>query len=112
LSNLDFPVASGDAWHFPSEPLCPVCRSNPVFEPHEFVGISGGSATQTEGGEGFLSLFLHPEDSSSNAGAEVQIVHDTSTGQFDLYFCSTACVRSFLNSCVDELERRASNPAV
>ena len=34
-----------------------------------------------------------------------EIVRDTNFGQFDLYFCSTPCLRRFLNACVDELER-------
>ena len=38
--------------------------------------------------------------------ASVDIVEDTRGGQADLYFCSTGCLRQFLNECVDELERR------
>jgi hypothetical protein len=97
-----------------------MCKANRVGEPHEFVGLSGGAASETgECGEGFLDLFVHPCESApfgparagdapktNEEGAWVEIVRDTTTGQFDLYFCSTACLRRFLNECVDELERR------
>ena len=36
----------------------------------------------------------------------VDIVEDVRGGQFSMYFCSTDCLRAFLNSCVDELDRQ------
>ena len=41
----------------------------------------------------------------------VDIIHDAIGGQADLYFCSTKCLRKFLNACVDELERKVAEAA-
>ena len=38
--------------------------------------------------------------------AIMDLVDDAVGGQFSLYFCSTACLRAFFNSLVDELEKR------
>ena len=34
----------------------------------------------------------------------VHVADNCRGGQFDVYFCSTDCLRAFLNSCVDALE--------
>lgn len=36
----------------------------------------------------------------------VDIAANAPWGQFELYFCSTACTRAFFNGLVDELERQ------
>ena len=59
----------------------------------------------------FFSLTAHQEMGGSggkypNTYAAVEIADKVASGQFDLYFCSTDCLRSFLNYCVDELERK------
>jgi len=41
-----------------------------------------------------------------DTGGSVRIVEDCPNGQFSIAFCSTACLRQFLNNCVDELEKR------
>jgi hypothetical protein len=106
-----FPLIEGSVLTYPRDGSCPVCRQSRVGEPHEFVGFSGGacSADEANVGEAFLDLFIHPaeDDSSRGAGAHLELVKDASHGQFDLLFCSTACLRSFFNACVDELERRS-----
>jgi hypothetical protein len=52
----------------------------------------------------------HPDTGGSggDAGihASIDIADTVAHGQFDLYFCSTACLRQFLNDCVDALEAR------
>jgi len=125
MSTLRFPVAHGSQFSFPSNFVCPMCESKRVGEPHEFVGMSGGAASASgESGEGFLTIFVHPrevppfgpppaegEPLTQGDGAELEIVRDTTSGQFDFYFCSTSCLRRFLNACVDELERRLVEPA-
>ena len=111
MAQIGFPVAEGEHHCFPRDSVCPICRQQRVGEPHRFVGLSGGSAAHNLCGEGFLAIFVHPRDESSERGAEVEIVRDTSIGQFDLCFCSTLCLRRFLNQCVDELEARLGTPA-
>lgn len=58
---------------------------------------------------GFLHLTWHGAHDQGVGGDRVMykvvdIANDCRGGQFDLYFCSTACLRAFLNSCVDALE--------
>jgi hypothetical protein len=123
---LRFPVAQGSQSFFPTNSVCPICEAKRVGEPHEFVGLSGGAASESgENGEGFLTIYAHPQEVppfaspqvvgapiGQSEGAELEIVRDTNFGQFDLCFCSTSCLRRFLNTCVDELERTLRKPAV
>ena len=46
------------------------------------------------------------DDPKNYDDASIEIAELVATGQFELYFCSTDCLRAFLNYCVDELERR------
>lgn len=59
----------------------------------------------------FLTLSWHGAHSGgtgllSGVYASVNVADGVATGQFDLYFCSTACLRNFLNYCVDALEKK------
>lgn len=63
---------------------------------------------------GFLSLVWHGahdegEGDFREKGHTIDIVDQASDGQFMLAFCSTACLRTFLNQAVEELERQISN---
>jgi hypothetical protein len=52
---------------------------------------------------GFLSLHWHCDQVAS---AYLPIVDNARGGQFEMYYCSTECLRAFLGACVDELEDR------
>ncbi len=61
--------------------------------------------------DGFLTLCWHGahdggEGIDPEIGCLVDIALDVVGGQAELYFCSTKCLRQFLNACVDELERK------
>ena len=61
--------------------------------------------------DGFLDLTWHGahdggEGKDKEIGTSLSIARDVQGGQFDIYFCSTNCLRAFLNHCVDELEKR------
>jgi hypothetical protein len=101
--------------------MCPWCGEQKVGEPHSFVALNGGGMLRQEGDDAVISqdiagfcilLFhgAHPEDGGSGAhpdkSAIVDIADGTPFGQFELYFCSTACTRAFFNGLVDELERQ------
>lgn len=107
--------------YFPKEALCPVCRAAKVLEPHSMAIINlgailmtnreTGSGTMSSDLDGFLRLIWHGAHDGglgrdSGIDAHVEIVEDAHGGQADLYFCSTRCLRGFLNACVDELEHR------
>ena len=97
---------------------CFVCRENLVGEPNSFALINGGGLLRKESGNwisekisGFLTFTWHGAHSDMNGvgvdsdiSASYDLVNDTNHGQFDMMFCSTPCMRSFLNTCVDELE--------
>ena len=64
------------------------------------------SYTMAEEDAAFMTLIWHSNDPANYDDASVEIAELVSTGQFELYFCSTACLRAFLNYCVDELEHK------
>jgi hypothetical protein len=69
------------------------------------------SGTMSDDLDGFLRFIWHGAHDGGSGRDEgidalLDIVEDTRGGQADLYFCSTKCLRQFLNECVDELERR------
>lgn len=59
--------------------------------------------------QGYLALGWHGAHDGGigghrDKGVMLHLVEDCDTGQFDMYFCSTNCLRAFLNACVDKLE--------
>ena len=114
---MEFPIVSKRQNLFPTEATCPWCRAARVFEPHSFVCLNGGAlrmnperddGSASPDMDAWLDLTWHSSHSNCSDDAYVQlpIAADVVGGQFEAYFCSTACLRSFLNECVDELERR------
>jgi hypothetical protein len=64
--------------------------------------------------DGFLALRWHgAHDSGSGTNrdihTQVYIAEECRGGQFEIYFCSTKCMRAFLNACVDTLDRKIAN---
>jgi hypothetical protein len=121
---IKFPVIDNKKLMYPSKPLCPICKEKKVWEPHSMAIISGGALEKlgkdhfvTSDGDkiaGFLSLVWHGahdegEGDFREKGHTIDIVDQASDGQFMLAFCSTACLRTFLNQAVEELERQISN---
>jgi hypothetical protein len=120
MPNLKMPVVHGDKSTFPDEALCPWCRKRKVLEPHSFAFIDGGallmdrledSGGPSEDMEAYLCVGWHgshPEEGGEGSDAEidsqVRVAHSVIGGQFGLYFCSTECLRAFLNHCIDKLE--------
>ena len=117
---MKLPTVKGRTSSYPKRALCPWCRKNKVLEPHSFAVIDGGALLinreDDSGGpddnmDGFLSITWHGAHDGGvgkdrDIGATVQIAKDVRGGQFDLYFCSTKCLRSYLNFCVDELDKK------
>ena len=52
---------------------------------------------------GFLSISLH-DHNYHGKGGYLPIADNTARGQFEFYFCSTECLRKFLNILVDKFE--------
>lgn len=116
---MKFPVVKGEKTAYPSVALCPQCKKRKVFEPNSMVILAGGAvlldrkrenSIHTRALSGFLCLAWHGAHDNGvghdrDIGAAVEIAAATAGGQFEMYFCSTTCVRIFLNSCVDALEK-------
>ena len=120
----EFPVVEGDSTTHPAEPLCPRCREAKVFEPHSFAVLSGGASLVDDDERstaavpdglrlnGGLDLTWHGAHEDSGVGSHrdiyevLPIALDVEDGRFEIYFCSTTCLRGFLNDAVDTLELR------
>lgn len=118
---IKLPVVRGKQAVFPEKPLCPWCGEHKVYEPHSMAILNAG-AMHSLGNEryematdaaAFLTLIWHGAHldvggvgQDAGISATVDIADMVVSGQFDLYFCSTGCLRGFLNYCVDELERQ------
>jgi endogenous inhibitor of DNA gyrase (YacG/DUF329 family) len=124
--NMKFPVLKGKKTAFPRNAKCPQCEQSKVLEPHSMVILCGGAMLMDQkrknGGpneclDGFLELTWH---GAHNGGTgkdrdiftSVHLAEDCFGGQFEIYFCSTKCMRAFLNSWVDALETKIKKAKV
>jgi hypothetical protein len=95
---------------------CPICHTKNVGEPHGFAWLSGGALRRVSRNVampasdllGFLALGYHGAHDAkrSHPSAHLYIADDVPIGQFEYYFCTTKCLRRFLNMCVDEVETK------
>lgn len=114
------PILEEKAWYHPRQALCPWCRERKVLEPHSMAILSGGAlarrdedtyAGPTEGLRGYLSFDWHGAHDSGEGdypggGVSVQVAREVDGGVFYVMFCSVACLRAFLNDCMDKLEKK------
>lgn len=115
---MKFPALKAGPVH-PRKPLCPWCRKHKVMEPHSMAILAGGamrvvdpkkqSAEMATDCIGFLDLLWHGAHGPGTGEhrevyARVPLAEDTPAGQFEFYFCSTRCLRAFLNAWVDQLD--------
>lgn len=124
--SLSLPVVEGKRAHWPEKAACPMCGEKKVFEPHSFAVLSAGallmdrksdSGGMSDDLDGFLNLLWHgAHDGGQGDDRElcciVDIMRDVIGGQGEAYFCSTQCLRAFLNKCVDELENKVRKEPV
>ncbi|HEV8068447.1 MAG TPA: hypothetical protein VGP76_11975 [Planctomycetaceae bacterium] len=117
---MKLPLITGKNTDFPSVAKCPQCKKRKVFEPHSMVILEGGALLLDRKREnsrvsnalsGYLALIWHGAHDHSigddrHLFTTMNLVDDAIGGQFSLAFCSTACLRAFLNSLVNELEKR------
>ncbi|MBX7244510.1 MAG: hypothetical protein K1X53_03370 [Candidatus Sumerlaeaceae bacterium] len=121
--SFSFPIFTDANEDWPKESKCPVCGKSGIFEPNSFAVLSGGAISvgdnpvdcACEWG-GFLDIFWHGAHTDLGGnGANpdmhvgVPIAESDKSLQFCLYFCSTTCLRSFLNTWVDRLEEGIRN---
>lgn len=89
---------------------CRHCGENVFKETETFVILAGGAlvrrVVKSNPVKAFLSLKWRAPFSRGEGGMlkSVDIVDYSDDRQFDLRFCSSACLRNFLNSQVDALD--------
>ena len=114
MPRIKFPVVKGKQVVFSKDHLCPWCRKRKLTDPPGAAILNAGAMRPTkpeyyemaQDDAAFMALIWHSNDSANYDDASIEIAELVDSGQFDLNFCSTDCLRAFLNYCVDELERR------
>ena len=115
-SEIQYPVVSGEKVVHPLGDICPVCGVNQfggegrpmaVINAGALVEISPNEYASSEDATAFFTLAWHACGiPSSGRSASIEVAEWVQGGQFDLYFCSTKCLRAFFNRCVDALEAK------
>jgi hypothetical protein len=59
--------------------------------------------------ETFFNIGYHSPASDVSGCADIAVVEDLVAGQFDLSFCSTACLKQFFSDLVADLEMELEN---
>jgi hypothetical protein len=119
---MKFPILKNARTKYPAKNQCAWCKRSKVFEPHSFAALSGGALLVNrktgDGGpddrlDGFLDFTWHGAHTNEGGVGKAPDIHEASAvaknvrgGQFELLFCSTKCLRAFLNYAVDNLEER------
>ena len=88
---------------------CSLCGCRPPDG--VFVVMNGGALLGTKDNAsmsdkliGFLSILLHDHSNISNMRG-INLVDASPDGQFEFHFCSSKCLRKFLNLLVDQFEK-------
>lgn len=119
LRTLRFPLLKGAKDSAPGRPACAWCKKPEVGEPFDFVLLSAGCPI-TDGPPvtgAYFQVWWHGAHSltgettgkvryvgGDNPEARILIADHVDDGQFDVLFCSTACLRHFFNHVVDQLD--------
>jgi hypothetical protein len=119
---MKFPLVRNEKTNYPSKSECAWCKRDKVSEPHSMAVLSGGAILINrktgDGGpdprlDGFLCLTWHGAHTNERGQGEypdmyktIEIARDVKGGQFDMNFCSTKCLRAFLNYTIDMLEKK------
>lgn len=105
---MKYPIIKGKRLIFRKGGNCTQCRKK---NNGKFVTLNGG-ALKRDGNSAitlmqddiltFLTLCDH---GVTKNGHHLKICDNEGFGQFEFYFCSTKCLRSFLNKLVDDFEK-------
>jgi hypothetical protein len=104
-------LSSADRPFFPSNGHCPNCGRALV---QGFAYLSAGALLLSADGQdsihtdrlqAFLNVGFHGVDSEMRDSSDIEVIADLHGGQFDLQWCSIACMRQWLNALLDQVER-------
>jgi hypothetical protein len=120
MAKITFPILPGNE----DDHLCAWCgNGHTLLAPNSFANLCCGavlfdyedrdSAGPSDDMEGYLELNWHGAHSEEggigkhpDTFASVPLKKGIVGGQMGINFCSTECLRAFLNNCVNELELR------
>lgn len=109
-------LSSTDRPFFPPHGYCPVCE-RPFT--HGFAYLSAGALLLSADGQdsihtdrlqAFLNVGFHGVDREMRDSSDIEVVADLHGGQFDLQWCSIACMRQWLNALLDQGELGTRKP--
>ncbi|VUD69061.1 hypothetical protein TDB9533_04425 [Thalassocella blandensis] len=113
---MEFPLTSGGNNCFPFDienAVCPVCGANKIGLGNECAFIHGGALVldpadkrkliHSDKIHGFLFFDWNGLEGQT---VDFELAVDVENGQYTFNFCSTKCMRAFLNKCVDQLEEK------
>ena len=117
---MKFPTLKNNTTTYPKKALCPQCKKRKVLEPHSMAILSGGANLMDrkrcngwpdDRMDGFLEITWHGAHDTGigedrDIYCTIDLAKDCRGGQYEMYFCSTACLRKYLNSWVDDLETK------
>lgn len=117
---MKFPLLKSRHTKHPKNAICPQCKKGNVLEPHSMAIFEGGAMFMDRkrliGGlhdqmDGFVDIRWHGAHGTGfgrdpDIYTSVDCARDCRGGQFEVYFCSTSCLRAFFNSWVDALEAK------
>ena len=117
---MEFPTIKGESDPHFDKRECRVCGARGLHEPNSFATLEAGAMEKV--GNVAAAAFDHlawlpmswhgahtdldGDGKLPDTGGHLKIVDDCPSGQFAIYFCSTDCLRTFLNECVDALEKK------
>jgi len=119
MDEIEFPLIYDDEKCFPKDiegSLCPVCQKKKLGLTEDCAFIHGGALQldpeddhrlkQSDDVQGFL---FFDWNGPNNQTVDFELARDVKKGQYTINFCSTKCMRMFLNHCVDKLEEKIEN---
>lgn len=114
---MAMPLLQGaDRCFYPEKPFCPLC-GNTFANGAAYImcgALAVDPVTRDEVEipaelESHLNIGFHSSDTEVRGCADITIVKDLHWGQFDLHFCSLACLRRWFNQVIDALEQEAAS---
>ena len=96
---MKYPIIKGKHLIFRKGGDCTYCRKK---KNGNFVTLNGGGSGIGSMGNSFLTI---NEIGIAKVTKSLKICDNEGFCQFEFYFCSTKCLRSFLNKMVDDFEK-------
>ena len=107
-------LSSADRMFHPVDGMCPECggdfRRGIAYLSAGALLLSKNKKNSIDSDrlQGFLHVGIHGPDTEMRDSSDVVVVRHLYGGQFDLQWCSIACMREWLLKLLQEVESRAT----